>query len=292
MVTSLWSALCCRAVTQCVPENDSLPLGRTPYHRCPLCRAGSFADECVADCTHHERYQRGLPPKIRWVRCQGCQHVFTDGYFSGEALALLFSTTDEGQDPAAAPTMESQHWSRGCAADIVDKIRRLIPGDRFRWLDVGIGNGTLLTTAAEYGHEVVGLDLRRRTVDAMRQAGFEVHRTPVEELEVRERFDVVSMADVLEHTPFPGTTLEAVHRALKSGGALFLSMPNIDSFAWKQASSAGINPFWGELEHFHNFGYARLKSLLREHGFRCVDYGVSRRYYCSMEVVAVAEASG
>ena len=46
------------------------------------------------------------------------------------------------------------------------------------------------------------------------------------------------------------------------------------------------NPFWAELEHYHNFGKQRLYALLRENGFEPVDYGISERYYLCMEVIA------
>jgi hypothetical protein len=46
------------------------------------------------------------------------------------------------------------------------------------------------------------------------------------------------------------------------------------------------NPYWGELEHLHNFGRRRLYALLEETGFCPVRYGVSQRYLASMEVVA------
>jgi hypothetical protein len=47
------------------------------------------------------------------------------------------------------------------------------------------------------------------------------------------------------------------------------------------------NPYWSEMEHFHNFGRSRLYSLLEEFGFRPERYSVSERYKACMEVIAV-----
>jgi protein O-GlcNAc transferase len=98
---------------------------------------------------------------------------------------------------------------------------------------------------------------------------------------------VISMADVLEHIPFPRPALETAHRLLKPRGVLFLSMPNIESFVWLALDEAGTNPYWGELEHYHNFGRTRLYTLLRETGFSPVHYTISHRYRAGMEVIAI-----
>jgi protein O-GlcNAc transferase len=62
------------------------------------------------------------------------------------------------------------------------------------------------------------------------------------------------MADVLEHMPYPKKRLAAAHRLLQPGGALFVSMPNRDSMVWRLLDAAEANPYWAELEHYHNFG--------------------------------------
>ena len=70
------------------------------------------------------------------------------------------------------------------------------------------------------------------------------------------------------------------------GGILVISCPNIDSPIWQLITEAGQNPYWGELEHYHNFGRARLYDLLRECGFTPLRYSVSERYRMGMEIVA------
>ncbi len=155
-------------------------------------------------------------------------------------------------------------------------------------LDVGCGNGSLLFTADEYGFETVGLDLRGDTVNTMKQLKFECYKEDVCSFSYERKASVVSMADVLEHTPFPKKCLIAAKSLLKKDGVLFLSMPNADAFIWKIFSLQNINPYWGEMEHYHNFGRKRLYSLLDETGFKVLRYGVSERYRMCMEVIAVS----
>src|SRR5262249_12297637 len=119
--------------------------------------------------------------------------------------------------------------------------------------------------------------------------GYEGYCQPVEELDHEGCYSVISMADVLEHMPFPKVGLAAAHRLLQQSGVLFLAMPNMDSMVWKLLHTNGINPYWGEIEHYHNFTRTRLYALLRSHGFRPAEYGVSERYRVCMEVIAIKE---
>jgi SAM-dependent methyltransferase len=256
-----------------------MTLPRVPYEACPLCEARAPAVLLEADCTRHPLYHPTVPSLVRWMRCAGCAHVFTDGYFSAEAAAIIFGGVLEHQRPGA--DMENQ---RTISARMVDRVAR--HGGAGDWLDVGFGNGSLLFTAAEWGFRPVGLDLRPETARAMRGFGVEVHEIDIAQLDAPSRFGVVSMADVLEHIPFPRRALAAAHRLLREGGLLFVSMPNMGCPVWSALDAAGINPYWGELEHFHNFSRERLYALLAQHGFEPLQYDVSQRYRVGMEVIA------
>lgn len=86
--------------------------------------------------------------------------------------------------------------------------------------------------------------------------------------------------------PYPKDGLRAAHRLLGENGVLFASMPNTQSMAWRALNESNANPYWGEIEHYHNFGRDRLYELLRESGFEPVRYGISERYRACMEVIA------
>lgn len=255
---------------------------RIPFERCPLCEHEDALEVRVADCRAHPLYKAELPVEMCWIACDGCGHVFTDGYFGPPALEVLFRDTHASQTPGAAPPGHG----RSVAAKIVDDVARFRDRLGGRWLDIGFGDGSLVTTAAEFGYEVTGLDLRESSVAKLRAMGFDAHAIDLDAFEPNERFDVISMADVLEHMPFPKAALRKVWTMLAPEGLLFVSMPNMDAFVWKDMDARGTNPYWAELEHLHNFGRRRLYALLEETGFVPCHYGVSQRYVACMEVVA------
>jgi protein O-GlcNAc transferase len=260
------------------PEATSF---RIPFEACPLCGGEDAEEVGVSSCATHPLYRPELPATMRWIRCDACGHVFVDGYFSEAALSLVFGNAHPSQLPGP-DTLQG----RAVAAKIVEDLSSARGAWEGRWLEVGFGSGALLTTAAEFGYEVVGLDLRDESVRRMRALGFDARRADLMACDEIGRFDVVSMADVLEHMPFPKAALVHARALLRPGGALFVSMPNMDSFAWQELERQKRNPYWGELEHCHNFGRGRLHALLRETGFEPCRYAISQRYVACMEVVA------
>ena len=127
---------------------------------------------------------------------------------------------------------------------------------------------------------------RTEDVEKLRNLGFEAYSDDIENIAAVERFSVVSMADVLEHVPLPRRSLAAVHRMMRPGGALFVSMPNMD-FVLAGPRCHGYEPLLGELEHYHNFTRARLVRLLESQGFKFAEYNVSELHRTCMEVIAL-----
>ncbi len=260
---------------------DAPSYARISYQGCPLCDAAEAIERKVGDCSGHPLYKPELPRSQRWLECRACGHVYVDGYFGPEAVAVLFSATNAGQVPGYEVENQRYLWSR-----VVEKVRGMDENGAGRWLDVGFGNGSLMTTAAEFGYRTVGIDLRTESVRLMNEYGFEAHAVDLDAYRCDEAFDVVSMTDVLERVPFPKRSLRRVRELLRPGGMLFVSMPNADAFVWQFLTRNDANPYWGEIEHYHNFGRARLEALLEECDFEPVHYGVSTRYRACMEVIA------
>ncbi len=252
---------------------------RIPYTACPLCEAKTFHRERTDDCTWHPLYRRELPPSMTWLQCDSCGHGFTDGYFTPEAAALVFAKTQISQQ--LGHEMEGY---RPIAARMVETLLPYV--SEGSWLDVGFGNGALLFAAQEYGFKPIGVDLRADNVAALAKLGIEAHATELGALKLDKPCAVISLADVLEHMPFPKDGLKAVHGLLADGGVALISMPNSESMVWRKLNETNTNPYWGELEHYHNFGRKRLYGLLQEMGFEPLKYGVSERYRACMQVIA------
>jgi 2-polyprenyl-3-methyl-5-hydroxy-6-metoxy-1,4-benzoquinol methylase len=252
---------------------------RILFGKCPLCDCQTLIDSVTGDCSKHPIYHSSLSPVIRWKQCVSCTHVFTEGYYNDEVCQLIYRKTNESQQVGF--DIEGQ---RIVSSRMIEKILPYISTGH--WLDVGFGNGSLLFTAQEYGFTPIGLDLRIDTVNTMRSIGIESYCEDISKLSLGFKCAVISMADVLEHIPYPQKALQAAHNLLADKGILFISMPNMESILWKALDRNNVNPYWGEIEHYHNFSRSRLYKLLNQFGFEEVRYGISERYRACMEVIA------
>lgn len=258
---------------------------KIPYEACPLCNHGEADELGQWDAGAHPLWHPPLPRTLRWLRCCGCGHVFTDSYYSDVGLRELFRYAQQAQ--LAGGNLDAQ---RATWAPIVDSVLRWLRadfGDGKTWLDVGCGNGALVFTAAEYGFDAVGLDAREQAAAGLESLGYAAIVGDVHDLKVeRGSLDVVSLADVIEHVPFPGRVLTQLRSQMSRDGVLFISCPNSDCASWRLMDRTAQNPYWIELEHHHNFSRRHLFRLLADSGFKPVAYGVSPRYKACMQVFA------
>ena len=261
---------------------------RIVYTACPLCASADFREVGRFDYSEHPRWREPLDKIIIWVQCDTCQHVFTHGYFTDAALGVLFQSTNNEQ---IVGTDLEPH--RGLSSKMVQRVQDAIglANDRL-WLDVGFGNGSLLMTAKEFGFSVYGIDLRERNVEDLRSYGIPAYHgtlgAAVANVTFPTRPSVISMADVLEHEAFPIESLRSARAVIQDGGVLVISMPNSSSTLWHHWDINYMNPYWLEIEHYHNFTRERLYEILKQTGFNPVRYAVSERYRGCMEVLSQA----
>jgi len=266
-------------------QTGTMAEARVKFGFCPLCYSKDTASIGQSDCSRHALYKPQLPPTISWCLCRSCRHVYADGFFGAEAYEMLYPKTPPSE--LAGHDMERQRMH---SAKIVQRIAKIAePGI---WLDVGFGNGSLLFTADEWGYRAVGLDIRADNVKAMRDLGVDAQELCIEQYEGRETCSVVSMTNLLQYVPFPGSAIENAARLLKPKGLLFLILPNMDTVTWRMMDKQRVNAFWTDIETYHHFTRKRLYELLVQNELAPIEYNVSDRFRSSMEVLAMKLPTG
>jgi len=248
---------------------------RIPFGNCAIC-GGAVRRKLSADCSAHPLWVPEIGRTMEWTECLSCGHQQTDGYFDAETFAKMTAKAIPEQTPGFA--IEQGRWA---ASRIVDSVNRRAHGGL--WLDVGFGSGDLLLTAKEYGYEAAGVDARQDSVGRLEAIGVPAYGSMAI---APSGASVVSLCDVVEHVPDPVGFLREAVSHLKLHGTLFVSMPNRDAPLWDALNRSGSNPYWGEIEHYHNFGRAQIIGILSGLGFSDFEYHISTRYRCGMEITA------
>src|SRR5471030_117742 len=110
-----------------------------------------------------------------------------------------------------------------------------------RILDIGCGAGLLCEPFTRLGAQVIGVDPSATNIAAARLHADKGHLsidyrcTTVEEMDVRERFDIVLAMEVVEHVTDVGVFLNRCAAMLKPGGLMVISTLNRN---WKSFALA------------------------------------------------------
>ncbi|HYI30389.1 MAG TPA: bifunctional 2-polyprenyl-6-hydroxyphenol methylase/3-demethylubiquinol 3-O-methyltransferase UbiG [Bradyrhizobium sp.] len=110
-----------------------------------------------------------------------------------------------------------------------------------RILDIGCGAGLLCEPFTRLGAQVIGVDPSATNIAAAKLHADKAHLsidyrcTTVEEMDVRERFDIVLAMEVIEHVSDVGMFLNRCATVLKPGGMMVVSTLNRN---WKSFALA------------------------------------------------------
>jgi SAM-dependent methyltransferase len=194
-------------------------------------------------------------------RCRACGTVQQPSLPSGEELYELY------RDMRDDAYLEEEQGRRRTARRLLDLIAKSV--SRGRLLDVGCGHGLLLDEARKRGYDVKGLDLSRAAAAHAREAyGLEVAETTLHDPTLDgERYDVIVLADVIEHLDDPLRALDRCAELLAPGGALLLVTPDPASRTARLVGSR----WWGYLPaHLCLFPLSTLRGLVADRGLEPV----------------------
>lgn len=96
----------------------------------------------------------------------------------------------------------------------------LTEGERERWLQLQLSERFPKAN-------VLGLDIDQENVARMRAQGMNVEVGDAQRLNYHGKFDTIVLGEIIEHLENPGACLEGCRRALKPGGRIVVSTPNI-----------------------------------------------------------------
>jgi len=224
--------------------------GRLFHTTCPVCNSND-ANLYV---------QRS---KVIWVKCE-CGLIYKK--WSAEARNV-----SQPFDPAAS--MYSKRLRRRVAKSRYQIRNVLNFVDSGPLLDIGCSFGYTIHAAKQLGLEARGLEYNAEVADYCRSKGYETDNGTMTALPYKsDKFQIVIMKHVLEHTHYPQMALLEVRRVLKSGGGLFIAVP--DGRYWKSVRNPYKSRFFNyscpDTGHCIYYTPDTLTRLLTDNGFRVV----------------------
>ena len=224
--------------------------GWIPNLTCPGC--GSNRSE-----VRLERFGR------RVMQCLDCDLGYMD--------AFPVDTSDVYSHVGYVETQETNYLEnvdyrkKRFAMERLDIVQRHLkrPATSVHLLDVGCGTGWFLEVARDRGYVVSGVEIGRELAQfTSKKLGVTIHTVSLTGLPSSEKFDVITLFDVLEHVSDPRALLKSIRDHLNPGGIALLFTPNLDSvgITLLRELSSLIMP----AEHLFYFTPASLRRLIEE----------------------------
>ena len=147
-------------------------------------------------------------------------------------------------------------------------------------LDVGCGEGFFAAELKKDGNRIVGVDAlptagESATLERYISADLNMPQPDLARQAGEHRFDRVLLLDVLEHLVRPARLLAEVRPALKEGGLLVVSVPNVANITVRLALLFGRFNYTdrGILDRTHLNFYTRktARAFLEENGWEIVE---------------------
>lgn len=113
-------------------------------------------------------------------------------------------------------------------------------------LDVGCNDGELGEALLKNGNDVYGCDFVKKNLKIAKKRGLKVKFVDLEKNKLPyppNSFDVLILADVIEHVFDTDFLIQNCYKVLKPGGKLIVTTPNLASLARRIMLLFGISPY-------------------------------------------------
>jgi len=228
---------------------------------CPACESSSYRLVFQKD-------------GFTFVCCKQCETVFVNPRPTYEMLTEFYTTSKSIRHwndrifPASEDSRRSQIFAPR-AQSIIELCRKYNAATRVL-LDVGAGFGTFCEEIEKLAvfDEVIAVEPSHALADTCHRKGLDVIEKPIEEVELNQ-VDVITNFELIEHLLWPKGFLSACVKALRRGGLLIVTTPNIKGFDLLVLGKLSDNI--GGPSHLNYFHLASLSRLLDDCGFEVLE---------------------
>lgn len=145
-------------------------------------------------------------------------------------LGYYESLSGEGSSIVNSLVNKLEQWSLEQKQKI---IKQNLSGNKKKIdiLDIGCGDGKFLESLDRNNFERFGLEINPEGIRSARKKGLKIYDTDLILADFKgQKFDVITLWQVVEHLEDPIVVLEKINRILKDEGIVIISTPNIASF--------------------------------------------------------------
>lgn len=224
--------------------------------RCTACARGSYLYRYVDN--------------YRLNRCYSCGVIHLDRAYS-QTIEFL-------NDVKSHPETKLEYWGYPeyfkkykTVFDYFfeDRFEKIMKGgpERKDWFDFGAGYGLWMNfLRKEKRIDSFGVEIEENATHYAKSLGLEVSHKDFLEYETPQKYNVITVCDVLEHLENPLNALKKCHESLNDGGLLYIQVPNVVGLKYPFNDQLGLP------HHLWQFDPKSLFALINKADFEMIDY--------------------
>ena len=149
---------------------------------------------------------------------------------------------------------QKTHWWFSVRRELISKfIKRYSKNKKLKILDYGCGSGTNIKALTKFG-DVYCYEKDKRTLDYLSSEYKEDKKvTIIKNLKRQIKYDLIVLADVLEHIKEDSNASKTLKKFLKPQGQILITVPAYN-FLFSKKDEV--------LKHFRRYGYNEIKNLI------------------------------
>ncbi len=192
-----------------------------------------------------------------WPMPERVDDIYSIDYYksTGEGKSFGYSNYEQDKEPMRNIFVKSLH-----TLDQIAPVKSVF--------DIGAATGYFLDLAKQLGWKTAGSEISAYAANQATAKGHQVWQGELPQLEIGEKFGVVTMWDVLEHLRDPHGYLQKVNNLLHDDGLLLINTIDRQSLwarLWGRYWNMIIPP-----EHLVYYSKVGLQKLLEQNGFRVI----------------------
>ena len=237
--------------------------------KCPVCK-NEISIVWLKSENRHGRSLQEPHNEFNVYQCHACGLLGLPEVETDESYYKLYYP--QGYHVPTQNALLGRAWGRVSSFLVKNKIDRI---KRFvktpcKLLDVGCGDGGFLKHLDKNMFDAYGLEPVKEAVERAKHAGLNVFKGNIlQDRLAPESYDVVTLWHVFEHIKEPREALNRINAMLKPGGVLAMSMPNVNSLAFRKGGK-----YWFHLDsprHLWLYNETNINKLLLAENFQ-VEY--------------------
>lgn len=204
------------------------------------------------------------------VKCSNCGFVYVNPRVQDEQLTSIyrhnyFANKDYGY---ASYVQEKRLRVKNFERWLKDADKYITEANPVIALDVGCAAGYCVELMNTKGWKTNGLELDEEMYISLREKGFDISKSLLEDFKTENRFSVITLFDVIEHIPNIDKAFSKLNSLLTKDGVVIMVTPNHNSLQRKLLGKRWFQ--YKPIEHIQYFNKSSLKIFAERNGLKIV----------------------